>query len=361
MLTRRCLVGLVGLVLVFWSLSTALGQDWEVVYPMDGGIQDFSSEPTEWVTNNSARYYWRDSPHEDYHLYMVKNTGEYAYTPLDFNTHDAFKLEFDIIVHSLSYAGDACFGLWDTTLSYRDGSNVRVTYVVGDRGKLLEFGWLGMDGVGRESERLYPADWAYNQWYHNVLEYNPSTGRARLIVSTGKGEGGPVYADLAMDGLLGDARLDPAATLLGSSAIGPYANPGATADYEIDNVALSVLRSVIAVSIDIKPGSFPNSVNLGSNGVVPVAVLSSADFDATTVDPDTVTLAGAGVAVRGKGSKYMAREEDVDGDGDVDLVCQVETENLDPDSLQDGEAILTGQTYDGEEIEGKDLIRIVPE
>lgn len=88
--------------------------------------------------------------------------------------------------------------------------------------------------------------------------------------------------------------------------------------------------------------------------------MSSADFDATTVDPDTVELAGSDVAVRGKGNKYMAHQEDVNGDGLTDLVVQVATANLDPNSLQDGWAVLTAETYDGEAIEGEDEITIVP-
>jgi len=116
----------------------------------------------------------------------------------------------------------------------------------------------------------------------------------------------------------------------------------------------------LSVEIDIKPGSYPNTINLGSFGLVPVAILSSDGFDATTVDPDTVALAGAGVAVRGKGSKLMSHEEDVNGDDLVDLVVQVATENLDPDSFQDGYAILTASTYDGQAIKGQDEIRIVP-
>lgn len=120
---------------------------------------------------------------------------------------------------------------------------------------------------------------------------------------------------------------------------------------------------VLTVGIDIKPGSYPNSINLGSNGVVPVAILSSETFDATQVDPETVILAGSGVAMRGKGNKYLAHEEDINDDGLLDLVCQVETENLDPGQFQDGYAILTGnllEEFGGTPIEGSDEITIVP-
>lgn len=123
---------------------------------------------------------------------------------------------------------------------------------------------------------------------------------------------------------------------------------------------ISLAAPAIAVDIDIKPGSYPNSINLGSNGVIPVAILSTADFDATTVLPETVSLAGSGVAVRGKGNKLLAHEEDVNGDGLTDLVVKVETENLDPGTFQDGLATLTGQTSDGVQFEGSDEIIIVP-
>jgi hypothetical protein len=42
--------------------------------------------------------------------------------------------------------------------------------------------------------------------------------------------------------------------------------------------------------IDIKPGSFPNSINPRSKGVIPVAILTTDTFDATTVDPLSVTF-----------------------------------------------------------------------
>jgi Leucine-rich repeat (LRR) protein len=116
----------------------------------------------------------------------------------------------------------------------------------------------------------------------------------------------------------------------------------------------------ITVEIDIKPGSQPNTINLGSRGLIPVAILSSESFDATTVDAGTVSLSGAGVAVRGKGDRWMAHEEDVNGDGLIDLVVHIVTENLNPDDFQEGYAVLTGQTYDGYDINGKDQIVIVP-
>jgi parallel beta-helix repeat protein len=118
--------------------------------------------------------------------------------------------------------------------------------------------------------------------------------------------------------------------------------------------------TAVEVAIDVKPGSYPNAINLGAYGLVPVAILSSEDFDATAVDPDTVELAGSNVAVRGKSNKFMAHEEEVNGDSLTDLVVQVATENLDPNSLQDGYAILSGSTYDGQAITGEDEIIIVP-
>ncbi|NIP23748.1 MAG: hypothetical protein GWN67_16365 [Phycisphaerae bacterium] len=116
------------------------------------------------------------------------------------------------------------------------------------------------------------------------------------------------------------------------------------------------------VVIDIKPGSDPNPINPGSNGLVPVAILTTDEFDASTVDPSTVTLAGADVAVRGKSDKTMARLEDVDGDGDDDLMLQVDTESM-AEFGEGGEVILTGYTYEAlgkVEIQGTDYVIIVP-
>jgi parallel beta-helix repeat protein len=117
-------------------------------------------------------------------------------------------------------------------------------------------------------------------------------------------------------------------------------------------------QSLNIVRIDIKPGSFPNSINLGSGGTVPVAIFSTATFDATTVDLSNVTLAGASVRLTGRGTP-IASSEDVNGDGRLDLVVHVETTAL-LVSETDTEAILEGNTFDGTLIAGKDTVRVVP-
>jgi parallel beta-helix repeat protein len=116
---------------------------------------------------------------------------------------------------------------------------------------------------------------------------------------------------------------------------------------------------VTPVEIDIKPGSEPNSINLGSEGNVPLAILTTSDFDATDVNPESVSLAGASVGLKGKSNKLMASIKDVDNDGDDDLMLHIDIEELEllPGSTI---AILNGFTYSDIEIKGIDTVNIVP-
>jgi dipeptidyl aminopeptidase/acylaminoacyl peptidase len=101
--------------------------------------------------------------------------------------------------------------------------------------------------------------------------------------------------------------------------------------------------------IDIKPGSYPNSINLKSKGLVPVAILTTEDFDATIVDPVTVLFAGA--------SPLRWATEDVDLDGDMDLLLHFLTQELDLDEYST-EAILEGETFSGQGFLGVDTVKI---
>ena len=50
--------------------------------------------------------------------------------------------------------------------------------------------------------------------------------------------------------------------------------------------------STVGVSVDIRPQGCPNPLNVGAEGVLPVAILGTATFDVTTVDPASVKLQG---------------------------------------------------------------------
>jgi hypothetical protein len=130
-----------------------------------------------------------------------------------------------------------------------------------------------------------------------------------------------------------------------------------TPHVHFDNFKYCELPKVVA--IDIKPGSFPNSINLGSAGVTPVAILSDSTFDATQIDPATVSLAGAQVKLIGKGKKYSCGAQDINDDGLLDLVCHVVTAQF---SIEPGSsvAVLEAKTFGGQAIRGEDSINIVP-
>jgi hypothetical protein len=49
---------------------------------------------------------------------------------------------------------------------------------------------------------------------------------------------------------------------------------------------------VIGVTLDIKPGSYPNPINRKSRGVIPVAILGSGEYDVTDIDISTLVLSG---------------------------------------------------------------------
>jgi len=126
-----------------------------------------------------------------------------------------------------------------------------------------------------------------------------------------------------------------------------------------DDVKLWEADMTLPVDIDIKPDSDVNPVNLRSNGLLPVCVFSSETFDATRIDPATCLLSGAPVAVRTKQLKFMAHPEDIDGDGLADMMLHFETQQLDPDQLQDDYAVLVGSTFEGQDFIGLDEITLV--
>ena len=140
----------------------------------------------------------------------------------------------------------------------------------------------------------------------------------------------------------------------GATVMGNEGDPDLT-----NNTAMAALD--VPVLVDIKPGGFPNSINLKKEGVVPVAILGDGGFDATTVEPRAVCFGDVDSPSDRDCTHVQSgtRIEDVDRDGDMDLMLHYEVAQTGIDPA-DAQACLTGTTNTGRGFAGCDSIRIVP-
>lgn len=134
---------------------------------------------------------------------------------------------------------------------------------------------------------------------------------------------GAVVSFECADALAGIASCPKAVTL---ATPGIHTVSGSAVDRADNSAGTSIeVRVARLVVIDNKPGSDPNSYGCrAAGGDLPVAILSSADFDATTVDASSVRAGRTGIEAaethRARDGSAKRHVEDVNGDGLVDLV-----------------------------------------
>ena len=138
--------------------------------------------------------------------------------------------------------------------------------------------------------------------------------------------------------------------------------------YQTSTQTLAPVPSTI--SIDIKPQSCPNPLNVKSKGVLPVAILGTADLYVTDIDITSLRLNGV-APVRSAFEDVTTPTGtdpcdclELSGDGSEDLTLKFDTQAIVAalGDVQNGEEILlmlTGMLQDGTtEIQGSDCVVI---
>ncbi len=212
---------------------------------------------------------------------------------------------------------------------------------------------LGFGGCGGFGSTLQ----GYNDWANILYDFKNTVDFADGIhLSVLEVEEEDILEDLVQSGP--DTDGDGVPNIIDNCPFVP--NPD-QADSDQDGIGDACdPDAAVEASIDIKPGSDPNSINCNNEkGVVPVAILTTEEFDATTVDHTTVTFEGASEThVHKKSGEPRRHEEDVDGDGDTDLVFHFRLGDTDL-TCESTEGTLTGEIFDGQAIQGTDAVRMV--
>ena len=116
------------------------------------------------------------------------------------------------------------------------------------------------------------------------------------------------------------------------------------------------------VGIDVKPGSDPNSVNVNTRGVLPVAILGSDNFDVAQIVQETISAYTTTVDAAPGGvptSPLRCSIEDVNDDAILDLNCKFLKGDLVLNCWTNGLKVMVN-LMDGTPFTGSDTIRPIP-
>jgi len=107
----------------------------------------------------------------------------------------------------------------------------------------------------------------------------------------------------------------------------------------------------LKVTIDVKPGDEKVTIEPEREGMVPILIVTTPQFDAATVDPETVRVGPEGT----EAPIFRSMLEDVDRDGDIDRMLLVRVRDM---RMKCGGKLIkvTGKTTQGRSFEGSDAV-----
>ncbi len=234
---------------------------------------------------------------------------------------------------------------------YDDWNKIPATSPKINAGTSVNSYYIFTDQVGVTGSKTYTATITFDEPIIGVMVNRPKLANSDAFLGAAGTTYSPTNGGLEIGGCGSWTGLD-CVTLASPSTVSIKFTT-----WNITDSIRVITQGSTPVTIDIKPGSEPNCVNNNDQGVIPVAVLGSATFDAAQIDPATVQLEGMAVKVAGKG--VLADIEDVNGDGHPDLVVKIQDGDR---NFSTGSTIatITGTMINGTPFHGSDSICIVP-
>jgi hypothetical protein len=133
-----------------------------------------------------------------------------------------------------------------------------------------------------------------------------------------------------------------------------------------DNISFDV--APVTVSLDVRPGSCPNPISARASGVLPVAIMGTADFDVNDIDVSSLRLAGVAPITANQSDEAAPTSTDScdcsesGPDGWMDLALKFRNQDIVAAiGTQSGVQVLnvTGTLLDGTSLEGQDCVLFV--
>jgi hypothetical protein len=270
--------------------------------------------------------------------------------------------------------------LWDyNTISIYTGANTfslepSVTYNVGSY-----TGRTAGNPADQVAQHTYVMADGQARFLGDGTAFNgtPTSGPTTAVKTADAFDGADgIVAISATDGLWDTHTLDVSAFFPNgiNTSADPEASAGSGGDCITWGAQIISVKTGLNANVDVKPGSCPNSFNVNNRGVLPVAILGSAGFDVSNIDPSTVTLNG--VSPNNSGSisdvsmPYGQFQDDCydcnQGGPDLmnDLVLHFSSQavaaTLGSVSMNDCISVeIAGEFYDGTTFVGSDILRII--